>query len=75
MGNLVKELKENINGLRLSVALCSATAIAVAYGCSRRKEIKKVSILDTIGNTPLVYLPKLSKAAGCHIYVHLASRS
>lgn len=29
-----------------------------------RREIKKVEILDLIGSTPLVYLPRLSKAIG-----------
>jgi len=30
----------------------------------KSKEIKKVHILDLAGSTPLVYLPKLSKAVG-----------
>lgn len=35
----------------------------------KSKEIKKTCILDLIGSTPLVYLPKLSKATGSEIYV------
>lgn len=33
------------------------------------RQIKKITILDIIGSTPLVYLPKLSKAIGSEVYV------
>jgi len=34
-------------------------------------KIDKKTILDIIGHTPLVYLPKLSKACNCEIYVFI----
>lgn len=55
--------------VNLGVAISSVAVLAAIYRWWSRKEIKKVSILDTIGNTPLIYLPKLSKAARCHIFV------
>ena len=35
----------------------------------KNQKIARRSIIDIIGNTPLIYLPKLSQAAGSHIYV------
>lgn len=34
-----------------------------------KKHIKKTLLLDLIGKTPLIYLPKLSSALNCEIYV------
>lgn len=52
--------------------LCLGSFLGLsAFYFFRRKSIPKISILDTVGNTPLIYLPKLSKAAGANIFVRL----
>lgn len=30
----------------------------------------KKTLLDFVGNTPLIYLPRLSAAINCQVYVH-----
>ena len=60
----IKEKEKILGGLALVIG---ATITYFLYKKSR--EIPKVGILDLVGNTPLVYLPKLSKAANCLIYV------
>lgn len=62
-------IKERVSEHSLIAALTIASGIAFVCYKMRSKDIKKVTILDTIGETPLIYLPKLSKAAKCHIYV------
>ena len=64
MLTFIKEKEKVIGGLALAIG---ATIGYLLYKKSR--EIAKVGILDLVGSTPLVYLPKLAKAANCHIYV------
>lgn len=46
-------------------SLVSAGIIGLLYKkIKSSRQIKKVTVLDLIGSTPLVYLPKLSKATG-----------
>jgi len=61
------------NGL-IAVGLLGLAALGLTrfYLC-RRKTVEKVQLMDIVGNTPLIYLPKLSKAAGSDIYVPLCS--
>lgn len=48
----------------IGIAVAGITAVSI-WKYRRSREIKKVSVGDLIGNTPLIYLPSLSKAAGC----------
>jgi hypothetical protein len=52
----------------IGILTVGIAAVAV-WAYKRSRQIKKITIVDIIGNTPLIYLPNLSKAAGCHIYV------
>ena len=53
-------------------ASCAVLGSALWMHWRREKEIKRVSIVDVIGNTPLVFLPRLSLAAGCNIFVEFS---
>ena len=69
MSQLLSLIKEK--GALIGTFLVSLSAVGVIgyFLSNRKKDIKKVGILDLVGNTPLVYLPKLSKSANCEIYV------
>ena len=51
-----------ITGGVLGLASCLAVS-------QWRNKPKRTTVMDVIGNTPMLYLPKLSKATGCTIYV------
>jgi hypothetical protein len=71
MSELLAIIKERASQHPIIVTLSTIAAISLAAYLTRKKQIKRITILDTIGNTPLIYLPKLSKAANCHIYVKI----
>jgi hypothetical protein len=51
--------------------LASLSSSSSSSGRSKRNQPKKqhgVSVLDTVGNTPLIYLASLSEQTGCKIY-------
>jgi hypothetical protein len=61
----------------LTIGFVAVAAVASIHLKDRKKlkEIKKVGLADVIGNTPLIYLPRLSKAVGSDIYVgHMKCR-
>ena len=65
----VYEWIEGKIGGKLGVAVLVGLTVGGVLYLRRKKEIPRVGILDCVGNTPLIYLPKLSKAANCNIYV------
>jgi hypothetical protein len=68
MDPILNFFREKLNGKIIAGVLIGFMAGAL-WSKVRPRAVDKVSILDLIGNTPLVYLPKLSKQANCHIYV------
>jgi|JI6StandDraft_1071083.scaffolds.fasta_scaffold03491_4 cysteine synthase len=63
----------DVKGLLVGV-VAGATLVALGWLCygkinKRAKSIKKVSLVDCVGNTPLIYLPRISEACGAEIYV------
>lgn len=59
-----------IKKIAIGVSLISALGfIAFIAHKASKKKIDNHSILDHIGKTPLIYLPKLSKALKCSVYV------
>ena len=70
MSGILRVIKEKVGlGVVAGVVVTIGVVSFWRYVAGRKREIEKVGILDLIGNTPLVYLPKLSKSANCHIYV------
>ena len=69
MSGVLRVIKEKVGLGVAGVVVIIGVASFWRYVAGRRREIDKVGILDLIGNTPLVYLPKLSKSANCQIYV------
>lgn len=68
MNQLLTIVREKLNKQLIAGILLGFVAGAL-FTKLRSKTKRKVGILDLIGNTPLIYLPKLSKHAKCHIYV------
>lgn len=71
MSEILAIIKEKAEQHPIITTLSTVAVISLGVFLTRKKEIKRITILDTIGNTPLIYLPKLSKAANCHIYVRI----
>jgi hypothetical protein len=69
MGNSAGVIKEKLSWSGAFLGLGALLVLAAGCYCRQNKSVEKVTILDTIGNTPLVYLPALSQAAGAHIFV------
>jgi len=55
--------------MALGIAAIASVASIPFINWQNKKEIQKVGMADIIGNTPLVYLSRLSKASGSDIYV------
>ena len=55
--------------MALGMAAIASVASIPFINWQNKKEIQKVGMADIIGNTPLVYLSRLSKASGSDIYV------
>jgi len=66
---VVDAIYMKIGKVGIIITAAAMTVAVLLWRERKHKYIKKLTILDTIGNTPLIYLPKLSKAANCHIYV------
>lgn len=64
-------MSDLLNNTNIIIGLASLTGASLfAYYLFRsRAGIDKKSILDYVGNTPLIFLPRLSAAAGAEIYV------
>lgn len=73
MNNPFTNLRQSIGDVAvITFGLAAVAAIATVhlFDWKKTKEIKKVGLSDIVGNTPLIYLPRLSKAAGSDIYVN-----
>lgn len=58
-----------IKKLVIGISVTAALGCLVIVFKKFKNKNGNASILDQIGKTPLIYLPKLSKALGCKIYV------
>lgn len=67
--NLLLDFVKEKSNKKLIAGIVLGFMAGALWNKFRSKKVEKVGILDLIGNTPLVYLPKLSKHAKCHIYV------
>ena len=73
MNNPFTSLRQSVGDvavITLGLAAVAAIATVHLFDWKKTKEIKKVGLCDIVGNTPLIYLPRLSKAAGSDIYVN-----
>lgn len=71
MNNQNTEIRNNlILGLfAFSIGVILAPYIKNILKKSKKNEIKRIRMIDLVGNTPLIYLKSISELCGCHIYV------
>ena len=58
------------NAVKWILTISISSALMLWFRSKLNTRIQKVGLMDIVGNTPLIYLPRLSKACGAEIYVN-----